>query len=127
MAVWRVREEGPEEQQLSAAVFAGHRLRAPGLEGDTSSGMTQAKGVQPRGPASQVRLPVGHLPRRACAARPRKVACSAALGLSGLWAVVNLKAVIDVEIMHHAGVFLDPVDDPVDTAPSGVAACEGPE
>ncbi len=41
--------------------------------------------------------------------------------------MVNLRAVIDVEGMHHAGVFLDPVDDPVGTAPGGVAAGEGPE
>ncbi len=48
------------------------------------------------------------------------------LGSSGVRAVVNLSAVVDVEDVDGAGVVLDPVDDPVG-APGSVTAGEGTE
>jgi hypothetical protein len=41
--------------------------------------------------------------------------------------VVNLRAVVDVEDVDGAGVLVDPVDDPVGTAPSSMTAGQGAE
>src|SRR6266487_1196847 len=46
---------------------------------------------------------------------------------SGLRAVADVSAVIDVEDVHGAGAFVDPVDDPVGAPAGAVAAGEGPE
>ena len=41
--------------------------------------------------------------------------------------MVDVGAMIDVENVHGARILLDPVDDPVGTAPRSVAAGQGPE
>lgn len=41
--------------------------------------------------------------------------------------MVNLCAVVDVEDMDGADVFLDPVDDPISTAPGSVTASQWAE
>ena len=38
---------------------------------------------------------------------------------------MDLGAVVDVEDVYGAGVFVDPVDDPVGAAKGSVTACEG--
>ena len=85
--------------------------------------LVEGKRLAHRASAACQPRPPRHLTRRL----PRKGTVPGCDGLSRSRAVGNLEAVIDVGDMHYAGVFLDPVDDPVGTAPSGVAAREGPE
>jgi hypothetical protein len=48
-------------------------------------------------------------------------------GQSSLQAVVDLRAVVNIEDVDHATVFVDPIDDAISAAPGAVTAAKRPE